>query len=186
MCPEKEALSAFIDGEIEAPWHAEIEEHLQSCVLCRSAVQALLDLGNLVRTAEEPDHASAMAAVERRIADMRNLSDQRRGSFWRRPITIPMPVAGMAAALIIFLGTAYAVTFMRREFRPVMIKIQPSGVTEVQISAPVADIEKLLKSLEKGDSSLNDVWQLPKNSRFSKVGEPTFLRETDFTGKKTW
>ena len=37
-CPDRESLSAYADGAVEAPQLAEIERHLSGCALCREFV----------------------------------------------------------------------------------------------------------------------------------------------------
>ena len=43
-CPPDEELSAYMDGDLEAPRQREIEVHLESCELCQQAIQELDDI----------------------------------------------------------------------------------------------------------------------------------------------
>ncbi|HET6487997.1 MAG TPA: hypothetical protein VFH83_16335 [Spirochaetia bacterium] len=105
-----------------------------------------------------------------------------RPTIWRRQVSIPLPVAVLAAGLVIALGITLATSLTRSNFGMVRITKAPAG-TEIQIAAPISDLESLLAKMG-GDSSQESVLTLPKNVRLVPVGEPRMGLEGDFSGKK--
>lgn len=104
---------------------------------------------------------------------------------WRRSITVPLPVA--AAALVVVLGLAVSLTVFAFRPRIGMVRITkaPAGGTEIQIAAPLGNLEALLKSIDTQGSGQADVFTLPSRLRVQSVGEPFMGTESDLK-KKTW
>jgi hypothetical protein len=62
-------FSAWIDGQLKTDDRAELEEHLQECLECRTAAESLRDLhSDLVRAFESPRIAAARAAEQVAVA----------------------------------------------------------------------------------------------------------------------
>jgi len=99
---------------------------------------------------------------------------------------MPLPVAALAAALVLFLGIAFVFTQLRPRVGLVRITRAPAGGTEIQISAPISELETLLKSVGAEDSAREDVILLPKNVRLLPVGEPRMGKAAEFPKVKTW
>ncbi|GAG53045.1 unnamed protein product, partial [marine sediment metagenome] len=148
MCPEAETLSAYIDGEIETPWKQRIAEHIQGCISCQKLVEELLQVRNILHEDKEPSFESLLERLKEKIAR----AELRRGldhvSFWEKKVALPLPVAGIAALLILLLGISLIFLSVRPDYRRMSIKRGPSGTTEVQVAAPIEDLELLLKSLD--------------------------------------
>jgi predicted anti-sigma-YlaC factor YlaD len=69
-CPDRESLSAFADGAVEAPLLAEIERHLSDCAHCREFVLEMRRLNTQGRASLQAIKAAAGAesAPSRRTA----------------------------------------------------------------------------------------------------------------------
>lgn len=39
MCPDKDLLSTFVDGEVPSPWNEQIKNHIDSCSNCQKIVE---------------------------------------------------------------------------------------------------------------------------------------------------
>ena len=53
LCPEKEELSAFVDGEVSENRLEEIDGHLKTCEACSKTVNSFLTLQNYVAEPSE-------------------------------------------------------------------------------------------------------------------------------------
>jgi predicted anti-sigma-YlaC factor YlaD len=185
MCPDREILSAYFDGEIEAPWNKAIAAHLASCAGCRGALEKLARTRDFLQADPVSDWKDSMERVRMDLGERvhRSLPSI---SVWRRRVALPVPVAALVAALLLFLGVSLAVTLLRSNFGMVRITKAPAGGTEIQIAAPISDLENLLKTIGGEDPSREDVITLPKHVRLLPVGEPRMGKEAEFLRKKPW
>ena len=94
-----------------------------------------------------------------------------------------MPVPAIAAMFVAFLGMGGVLVFLttRPNFPFMSIKRQPSGVTEVQVAAPIEDLEKLLKSLDQESGNEQIIITLPEDTEFLHFGEPKMLRADEYS-----
>ena len=182
MCPNGETLSAYLDGEIGEPWNSTIRKHLETCEQCRQRLKTLQRIDHILLEDYAPDYLDSMEKVKRRIQITQVAENSSRPSLWKRKISVPVPLGIAAAALLVFVFGLYFLFFLpqRNGMRFVKIKTEPSGSTEVQVAAPIEDIEQLLKSLDKSQFSKEVIIKLPGNSKFNMVGEPAIMRETEF------
>ncbi len=99
---------------------------------------------------------------------------------WRRRVTLPLPAAAAAAVLILALAVALGISSARNGLRRMSIRRGPAGMTEVEVAAPVRDLERLLRSLDKQSPSQQVIITLPAHSNLILMGEPRLVREADF------
>ncbi len=180
MCPDRDILSAFIDGEVGAPWKEALEAHVASCAACRAFVDGLRQTGRAIREEGSPDWSGPMERVRRGIL-ARAVVRPAAARFWKRRLSIPIPVAAAAAAAVIAVVTALAVVSLRVPVGHVRITRAPAGATEIQISAPIGDLEALLRSVGGEDASQEDVITLPKHVLLYPMGEPRMGKAAEFT-----
>ncbi len=184
MHPDREILSAFLDGEVESPWKEEVSGHLAGCASCRALLSRMEATRHLLLGEEVPDHRGPMERIRERIIS----GDYARPPaipFWRRSITVSMPVLGAAFSLVLLMAFSLVLALFRLNIGTVHITRAPAGATEIRIAAPVKNLESLLKSFETQDSG-QDVIRIPKDYRLSTAGEPLMGTEADFLRKKTW
>jgi hypothetical protein len=93
-----------------------------------------------------------------------------------------MPVPAIAAMFLVFLGMGGMLIFLstRPNFPFMSIKRQPSGITEVQVAAPIEELEQLLKSLDQEPGNQQIIITLPSDTEFLHLGEPKMLRAEEF------
>jgi hypothetical protein len=185
MCPDRQIISAYLDGEIESPWDKAIEEHLASCQACSSLHARLSEIRRVLRAEPLADWHAPMERVRRTLRSQSSLR-LREPPVWERRVSVPLPLAALAAALVLFFGIALAVTQLRPRIGLVRITKAPAGGTEIQISAPISELETLLKSVGAEDTAREDVIRLPKNVRLLPVGEPRMGKAAEFPKVKTW
>ena len=49
MCPDRDLVSAYVDGEVPSPWRERLEEHLASCPNCAALAASYAALGERLR-----------------------------------------------------------------------------------------------------------------------------------------
>jgi hypothetical protein len=101
---------------------------------------------------------------------------------WRRTVAIPVSWVAAAALIVIVLGFALVFSMSGNNVRMMKIITEPTGIMEVQVAAPIQDLEMILRSFEKQESKKENVIQLPENSQFLILGEPMLLRAKDLSG----
>jgi len=124
-----------------------------------------------------------MERVRRGIAANVLPPARRAAPVWRRAIPIPIPVAFLAAVLLLTLGVTLALSVLRTNIGYVRITRAPAGGTEYQFAVPVDKVEALLKSVGAGDNR-DEVMRLPKDVKLIPVGQPRMGKATEFPGIK--
>ncbi|UCF96756.1 MAG: zf-HC2 domain-containing protein [Spirochaetaceae bacterium] len=180
-CPNPDLLSAYFDGEIQSPWAERIREHIDTCERCQKAVVKLEDLRRILLADQEPAAEDSLHRTRERLQSSLSVRQWRKPPLWRARISVPLPA--VAAILLVFLGMGSLLIFLgtRPNFPFMSIKTQPSGITEVQVAAPIEDLEQLLKSLDKENVNQQIVITLPEDTEFLHFGEPRMLRADEYS-----
>jgi len=177
MCPDKELLSAYFDGEIPSPWKETIAAHVASCPECSRALDTFAAGASLLRAAPEPDFESRKDAVFNRVAA--HVTSERRFAFPSR-IMIPLPAAVAAVAAIAFLlgmfitRQAPGTEIAARSTQTIPGIAVPAGAAYE--GTPVStDTRRLLDVLEGKEIEINITVKLPETSNLKMSGEPEIL-----------
>jgi len=182
MCPDRQILSAYLDGEVGSPWEGTIAEHVASCESCRSVIDSLQTVRHALQRGAEVDWQQPMDRVRQRLLHRQPAAPPKE-TVWRRQVALPVPVAVLAAALLLTLGVAVAVLAARSNYGYVRVTRAPGG-TEFQFAVPYDKVEALLKSVGGSDSAVESVMTLPKNVKLVPVGEPMMVKSANVPRKK--
>ena len=192
MCPDRQILSLYLDKELQSPWKEKLETHLESCPDCRSALQSLKELGNLLHGEFLQKENSAMEAAKERVwnklsAAQARSQDRRKGvrGIWSKSVSLPLPAAAAAAAAAVLILTLF-LTFRGVDPLP---QPQPEPVAvlsdHVQIylddAIPIQDMISILEYLSSQGGGDVTVIQLPSDRRFDRAGEPALINAADYT-----
>jgi predicted anti-sigma-YlaC factor YlaD len=182
MCPDREILSAYFDGEVASPWRREIAAHVAGCKLCQTQLSRM---GETRRRLEEEtcDGRAPMERVRRRILAHVPFERQR-VTAWKRQVSLPLPVAVLAAALLLTFGVTLAVLATRTNMGYIRVTKAPAGGTEYQFAVPYDKVEALLKSMGGAEASMESVMTIPKSVKLIPVGEPRMGKANEFLRKK--
>ena len=183
-CPNADLLSAFFDGEVESPWSGKIRDHIDECEHCRVALTRLERLKRVLHADREPEVEESLERTRDRLRSSSHAAQEwRKLPFWRTRISVPLPA--VAAMFLVFLAMSVVLIFfsIRPNFPFMSIKRQPSGVTEVQVAAPIEDLQQLLKSLDREAANQELVINLPEDAEFLQIGEPKMLRADEYSRK---
>jgi len=181
MCPDYDLLSAFIDGEVEAPWKEGIERHLETCANCREKIMLFRRITNVLEEDKEPDYRPSMARIKTVIESTPQNTKKVRIPIWKRQILVPVPMAAIAATLLICIGTIFTVTVANLQ------PAQKSNKGATIAEQPVVQDDELatiIKLMENSNFNNEVIFQLPEGSRFSMSGEPKFIRAKDLNRSK--
>jgi len=181
-CPNADLLSAFFDGEVESPWSERIQKHVDDCERCQGALAELERLSRVLQEDPEPRIAESLERTRQRLKNGSHVAHVwRKLPFWRIRISLPLPA--VAAMFVVFLGMGGVLVFFstRPNFPFMSIKREPSGVTEVQVAAPIEDLEQLLRSLDREAVNQEIVINLPEDTEFLQFGEPKMLRADEYS-----
>ena len=181
-CPNPDLLSAFFDREVQSPWSEKIQEHIEACRRCQQTLAQLDSLRRALLADAEPPVEGPLERTRERLHNRlsRRLRHRRR-RLWRMRISMPVPA--IAAIFVVFLGMGGLLIFLttRPNFPFMSIKRQPSGITEVQVAAPIEDLEQLLKSLDQEPGNEQIIITLPEDTEFLHFGEPRMLRADEYS-----
>jgi hypothetical protein len=198
MCPDKQLLSVYYDDELPSPWKEKMEAHLASCDRCRKAVAAYGKLSSLLTAPVSAEGSEALfaAAWTRARERLRSVYDRpktnresevsRRRVFakrvFSRRITVPLPFAVAAAAVLIF---AFAALLTQRDVQRIPetgavaegFNLEPEGIGQVN---SMADALRFIESNEffAGPQSSYVIMRLPENKTFYNLGNPQIQNVT--------
>ena len=180
MCPDRQLISLYLDGELPSPWKEKLESHLGECASCAGALESVRGGAAALSDLPAAGLEDARARVWRKVAVR---ADARpRPSAWNRRIAMPIPAA-IAAMLIVALAAAGGMGMARAPSDRDAVAIVP---TAQNVAIPVSDIGSVLRYLEAQDSSADIVIiRLPEAANFSSAGEPTLIRAADYRGRPT-
>ena len=197
MCPDRQIISLYLDGELPSPWKEKMKDHLESCPKCRAGFAAYSGtkekLGDLredtIQAAQDRVWAKLIArdaaAEDWNITPSDNLYVVKRSPrIWRGSVTLPLPVAAAAAVLIIVAFFALAGMRGRNPSAPV---VQQDSVAALNIGlddqgiVPVTDMNGVLRYLSSQDNGDFMVIRLPETQNFSRIGDPTLINAADYS-----
>jgi hypothetical protein len=197
MCPDRQLLSVYLDGELPSPWKEKMESHLASCPACRSVVESW---ERMFGEEEDPGrHERVWERICGRIAAEEAVSPEALtpagglSGLWRRRVTLPFPAAAAlgamaAAALVLIVSSVWF-----RSFAGVAVPVseqpvaalEPAGLDmELRDIRPVNDISGVLRYL--GDTDSNDIViiRLPESRSFRSAGEPKIIKAADYSQRR--
>jgi hypothetical protein len=176
MCPERQILSVYFDGELESPWREKLEKHLEDCPECRGRVEAY---GAARRRLFPPVPEGLVKNSGEQVWEKMAITirpGRTRSKFWSGSISVPLPVAA-AAGLIMALAMAALITLRQ----PVQAAPDPQlAGLEMQDMIPASDMAALLQYLGSEGSPDMVIIRLP-DTTFKNAGEPQMLRAADYS-----
>ena len=190
MCPERQMISLYLDGELSSPWKEKMEAHLEACPACRAVLASYRRLG----TGSAALSGGAVSAAGERVweklleqspelaeAEFTPLRRTRPVSrIWNRSITLPLPAVAAAAVLVIVVFLAVSAMGGRSQPLPAesmaVIGLDDWGIVPVQ-----QDMSEVMRYLAGQDSGDFMVIRLPESRTFSQTGEPALINAADYS-----
>jgi anti-sigma factor RsiW len=185
MCPKRQIISLYQDGELPSPWKEKMEAHLESCSECRAILSEYSRIGEQFRTIPKEVVLTAQERVWKKLTAPElvipeNQARQPGIKAWNRNVTLPLPVAA-AAVLIIVASLAFVgVMGMTRPQAHDSIARMDSE-PDFQESVPIRNMAEVLQYLSSQDTGDFMVIRLPESRTFSRIGEPTLINAADYS-----
>ena len=196
VCPDRQLLSVYLDGELPSPWKEKMESHIDGCPACARRLEAYrrVALGKAAAAAGEGD--AALDAARTRVwqkleqsmgADIPPAGTAtspravRRGAtVWRRNISIPLPAAAAAIVLLVALAFLLVLRVTSTEGMSGMTFASDAEIDAPGI-IPVSDMEDVLQYLGGRDNGEIIILRLPESRNFVNYGEPSIVRAADYS-----
>ena len=185
VCPDRQLLSVYFDGELPSPWKEKMESHIAGCPACAQRLDAYrrVSLGKAATTAgegaglEEAQKRVWQKLEQRMGAKPRTV---RWGAVWRRNVSIPLPAAAAVFVLLVALAFLLVLRVTSTE--------EISGMTfasDAELDAPgiipVSDMEDMLQYLGSRDNGEIIILRLPESRNFVNYGEPAIIKAADYS-----
>jgi hypothetical protein len=184
MCPKNEIISAFLDGEIEAPWKEKLKEHFSACGACRQRLAEMQNLQKILKQEQEFDYLPALERVRRRIYyhTMNRESSflgipEKELPFWKRKVHLPMPLAVLLSIVLFILFASFFFFIGQSNVQMAKRGNEIVGPQPVQVSVDIKDLEVLQQLLRNKDFSQEVLLELPKDSQFTVFGESELSKQ---------
>jgi hypothetical protein len=197
MCPDKQFLSVYFDGELPSPWKERMERHLETCSECRENLEIYRKMSRslVAGGGEEEADAVVEAAASRVWARLESRKRSVRRGFRRfLPARVPQAlsaaVAGaIAATVVICLMFLFTQGQNGNGEIPELTDAAGNFVNMVPGSydldtpdiIPASNVNDVLRYLEGDNSSDIVIIKLPERKRFNHYGEPAFINAADYS-----
>jgi hypothetical protein len=188
MCPDRQFISLYLDGELPSPWDGKMEAHLESCEECRSVMTGYRNIKNHLQDNTKIDCGAAQERVWKKLTAPGLVSPREHpkatglNRIWGRSITLPLPVA--AAAALVFV-VFFALVGVRSLFRPVPILQEQVAASGIGLNdngmVNIQDMAGVLQYLSNQDNGDFMVIRLPESRTFSRIGEPALINAADYS-----
>lgn len=185
MCPDRDLVSAFVDGEVPSPWRERLEEHLDSCAKCASLAASYTALGERLRAELVADDAASLARGRAKLDLLLSSQAEAEGSVFdvsgksrRRSVSLPLPLAAAAALLAVLLGGAAAMMALRPSRGPAIQAVASGEIAPAssQARAQPASMDELLRYLDAQGGQVTLTIKLPDETTFGSAGKPVIMR----------
>jgi len=200
MCPDPQLLSIYMDGELPSPWKEKMEAHLAECPACtekyknfRHLQEMFKEETNQSRTntangatlqASSAEQELIESAKENVWRKMENRQRYSRRSVWRYKISVPLPAAAVAAAIILVFLTVLFIRGVNLQPQDPAAKsnfILASEEEDMPSVIPAAQDMNGLLQLLGSDGTDVLILRLPESRNFSRSGEPAIIRAADYS-----
>ena len=191
MCPERQLLSVYFDGEMPSPWKEKMESHIAECPRCAKTLE---EYGNLSIKPDMEEEARLSAAKERIWQTLepsfntepdqfvRRMPSQSRG-VWQRRVSIPLPAA--AAAVILFIALAL-LWLLRSTGTRETADMTIASETDFEMPGFIpTDMESVLQYLSGGDNGEVLILHLPEGRNYNNYGGPAIIKAADYNTRQT-
>ena len=195
ICPNKDLLSAYIDGELAFPWKGMIDQHLQQCAVCKkiygqyAAVHRYMQIS--VAETELDTGASFAKLLAKRNTVLQNDSQTKKRRWGLSPserwfsssIRVPIPAAAAAVFIFVFMPL---ILFFRVEYTVNSVAGAQSSFTPIipvslEKQKPIAEMDYGITQANGTQNYAVSTKAVNTNAKFFTVGEFTRLYLKDET-----
>jgi anti-sigma factor RsiW len=178
MRPDPETLSAYLDGEVSAPFDSSIARAIEDDPISAARYERLKRLHSALPAVSEA--AVEQSAARSWLVIQRTLEG--RPARHHRLLQIPVPAVAAAAAAIVILAGALVWSFAARSPLPGEQLLAGSRNVDVTIQVSNGEMEQVLNWLSSQDMLGEVNIQLPEQ-QFTIVGEPVLVKAAAYSGE---
>jgi hypothetical protein len=185
MCPDRQIISLYLDGELPSPWDGKMEAHLESCDECRSALAGYRRIKNYLLSDKEKALAEAQERVWQKLTAPGLVASQkpRKERIWNQNISLPFPAAAAAALVFVILIALLGIrslsqpSLVQEQIVASGIGLNDNGMVNIQ------DMTGVLQYLSSQDNGDFMVIRLPESRTFTRIGEPALINAADYSSR---
>lgn len=173
MCPDKNLLSAYFDGELDDRFSLELEAHIVECDLCSRVLEGFQAVSEALVSEPHPETTESSQKTWELLRS--RFSSLYPRPVWKRRLQIPAPVLAAVAALVILLGVGLLFSLnSSREYNAF------DTVTAARYeTAEYATFDEILNYLDaRGGQAF--VFTLPQDTKVQFWSEPQLIRAADY------
>jgi len=191
VCPDRQLLSVYFDGELPSPWKEKMETHIAGCSACarrleeycRISLKAAGESDATEKAAQEAARERVWQKLEQAGSDAYHPAKPAAPAWgrpvWRRSISIPIPAA---AAILLLIALAFLLV-LRVTGTEGMSDMTFASEAELDTPGviPVSHMEDVLQYLDSRDNGEIIILRLPESRNFVNYGEPAIIKATDYS-----
>lgn len=186
MCPDRQLISLYKDGELPSPWKEKLEAHLGSCQECTHILETYSQVSTFLKY-QQPDQNKVDVAqrnIWKNISQSMPRLDRSEPKYrWKHPVVLPLPAA-IAAIVLVALFASLVTPFILQQGTANTQSVAKIN-SEVPGIIPVSDMKGLLQYLENQTATADIVIiKLPETSSFIPSGQPELIRAVDYQGRR--
>jgi hypothetical protein len=195
MCPDRQIISLYLDGELPSPWDGKMEAHLETYEKCRAALAGYRNIKNYLLDPKSPladNEEKSLAEAHERVwqkltAPGLVVSKEPRKAMginriWSRHITLPLPAAAAAAVVFLVLFALVGVRSLSRPAPVLQEQVAAGGIGLIDNGmVNIQDMAGVLQYLSNQDNGDFMVIRLPESRTFSRIGEPALINAADYS-----
>ena len=160
MCPDRELLSAWVDGEVSSPWRESLERHVEVCPSCSDYTTELQSLRSAFG-ADAVRLEQAAGKARTRVYDGILIGASARTPVWARRLSIPLPVAAAAALVFSVLALSLAMTGARNSELRMAVQ---SAVAPAAVASSGPAMDSIFEFLARQEGGVNITISLPSGN----------------------
>ncbi|MDR0290650.1 MAG: hypothetical protein LBI06_06925 [Treponema sp.] len=189
VCPDRQLLSVYFDGELPSPWKEKMEAHIAVCAQCARRLESYRGLSQAAASGPGSGGDVPRPAQERvwqRLEQcaLSTPAANPGGAVWQRRISIPIPAAAAAAVLVVALASLLLLrTISSGEDSGMAAGITFASEAELDIPGfvPALEMENVLQYLGGRDNGEIIILRLPESRSFVNYSEPAIIRAADYS-----
>ena len=176
MCPDKELISAYYDGETDARWSSEIKAHVDDCPQCSEKYEQIKRLSIYLNNTVVPNEEIIKARVYEAIKRKKSVIYPEK--FWKKHVELSFPALLGAAVIVVILCAAMLIGLQPFKTDPIVVEEIPPETNTLHVQ--LISIEDAAAYLLSDDSGFDVLITIPAAEGLSVTGEPQLIREADY------